>query len=249
MPTIVRHSYLYNKGKVMETYIAECKRSFHNQWVANLLGSEIVKDGLGARIRQARLGAKLTQDQLAKRMGVSRPTITQWETGATTPHAKKLEELAKHLGLPRLELFGKSLEPNVREGPGVARYVPEISWVQAGAWTEVVDVQVDLQEVQHWPCPVPCSERAFCLRVEGDSMAPTFPRGMLIYVDPEVVPTSGRKVVAMCEDTGSATFKQYFEDGGQKYLKAMNPNWPEPYTPINPSCRVIGTVVFAGNEV
>lgn len=233
----------------MDSYVVECKGFFHNQAAANLLGSAIVEDGLGARIRRARQRAKLTQDQLAKRMGVSRPTITQWETGATTPHAKKLEELAKHLGLPRLELFGGLGDPNVREGPGTARYVPEISWVQAVAWTEVVDVQVNLQEAPHWPCPVPCSERTFCLRVEGDSMAPEFPRGMLIYVDPEVPPTSGRKIVAMCDDTGSATFKQYFEDGGQKYLKAMNPNWPEPYTPINSSCRVIGTVIFAGSEV
>jgi SOS-response transcriptional repressor LexA len=85
--------------------------------------------------------------------------------------------------------------------------------------------------------------------VEGDSMAPAFPRGMLIYIDPEIPPTSGRKVVAMCDDTRSATFKQYFEDGGHKYLKAMNPNWPEPYTPLNASCHIIGTVVFAGSEV
>lgn len=234
----------------MDTYIAEGKRVFHNEMVVNLLGSDVVKDGLGERIRRARVKAGLTQQQLADKLGLTRPTITQWETGATTPHAKKLEELAKALGLPRLEIFGRSdVDRNVRDGPGVARYVPEISWVQAGAWTEVADVQVDLQEVPHWPCPVPCSERAFCLRVQGDSMAPAFPRGVLIYVDPEVPPMSGRKVVAVCEETGAATFKQYFEDGGQKYLKAMNPNWPEPYTPIGPSCRVVGTVIFAGSEV
>ncbi len=232
----------------MEAYVAECKEVFHNEAVANLLGSELVEDGLGARIRRARLKAKLTQSQLATRMGVSRPTITQWETGATTPHAAKLEELAKHLGLPRLELFGGSGDPNVREGPGTARYVPEISWAQAGAWAEDLDVQVNLQEAPHWPCPVPCSERTFCLRVEGESMAPAFPRGVLIYVDPEVPPTSGRKVVAACDD-GSATFKQYFEDSGQQYLKALNPHWPEPYTPLTDNCRIIGTVVFAGSEV
>lgn len=235
----------------MDTYVAQGKPVFHTEIVMKLLGSDIVKDGFGERIRRARIKAGLTQLQLATKLGLTRPTITQWETGATTPHAGKLEELAKALGLPRLEIFGGSeIDQNVRDGPGVARYVPEISWIQAGAWTEVSDVQVDLHEVTHWPCPVPCSEHTFCLRVQGDSMAPDFPRGILIYVDPEVQPESGRKVVAVCEETGAATFKQFLEnEDGKKYLKAMNPSWPDPYTPVTASCRVIGTVIFAGSEV
>lgn len=233
----------------MDTYVVVCKRGFQNKAAIKLLGSEAVENELGVRIKDARKKAGLTQEQLATKMGVKRPTITQWETGATTPHARKLEELAKALGLPRLELFGGPLAPNTRQGPEIARYVPEISWVQAGAWTEVVDVQVDLQEVVHWPCPVPCSDRTFCLRVEGDSMAPAFPRGTLIYVDPEIPPLSGRKVVAMCDGYEKATFKQYFEEGDSRYLKAVNPAWPEPYTPVTPDCRIVGTVIFAGHEV
>lgn len=233
----------------MDTYVASGKRWLHHMGIFPMMRTCTVDNELGARIRQARLGAKLTQDQLAKRLGVTRPTVTQWERGTTTPHARKLEELAKALGLPRLELFGGSHEPNTRPGPENARYVPEISWVQAGAWTEVVDVQVDLQEAQHWPCPVACSPRTFCLRVEGDSMAPAFPRGTLIYVDPEVPPASGRKVVVMCDGYDKATFKQYFEEGDSPYLKAMNPSWPEPYIPVTEDCRIVGTVVFAGQEV
>lgn len=80
-------------------------------------------------------------------------------------------------------------------------------------------------------------------------MAPAFPRGMLIYVDPEVLPLSGRKVVAMCDGFETATFKQYFEEGDSRYLKAMNPSWPEPYTPVTDDCRIVGTVIFAGHEV
>lgn len=80
-------------------------------------------------------------------------------------------------------------------------------------------------------------------------MAPTFPPGSIIFVDPEVPPISGKKVVAKLVDESKATFKQYIEDGDSKLLKAMNPNWPEPYVPINGNCVIIGTVVFAGTEV
>ncbi len=79
-------------------------------------------------------------------------------------------------------------------------------------------------------------------------MAPYFPQGHIIFVDPEVVAISGKKVVAMLSDSNEATFKQYIEDGGQKMLKAMNPNWPEPYIAINGNCRIVGTVIFAGAE-
>jgi transcriptional regulator with XRE-family HTH domain len=36
---------------------------------------------VGKRLRQARTAASLTQGQLAKRIGVSRGVISQWETG------------------------------------------------------------------------------------------------------------------------------------------------------------------------
>ncbi|VDG84201.1 phage repressor [Shigella dysenteriae] len=47
-------------------------------------------------------------------------------------------------------------------------------------------------------------------------------------------------------DSGETTFKRLIEDGTQRYLKALNPNWPEPYIKINGNCSIIGTVIFSG---
>ncbi len=148
-------------------------------------------------------------------------------------------------GMPDAERTGSNAAPVVSQ----IRYVPELSWVQAGDWTSIETSQIDVSEARQWPCPVQCSGQTFALRVKGDSMAPFFPQDFIIFVDPEVMPLSGKKVVAILSDSNEATFKQYIEDGGHRMLKAMNPNWPEPYVSINGNCRIVGTVIFAGAEV
>ena len=40
---------------------------------------------IGTKLSQARIGAKLTQEQVAAALGVSRQTISNWETGKTYP--------------------------------------------------------------------------------------------------------------------------------------------------------------------
>ena len=47
--------------------------------------SKIAFMSIGKRIKQARLALKpkMTQQQLADAVGVSRPAVTQWETGET----------------------------------------------------------------------------------------------------------------------------------------------------------------------
>lgn len=133
-------------------------------------------------------------------------------------------------------------ESNVAPPPKMEGYVPVISWVQAGAWTEVCNVDYLSDEVV--PRPPACSDRTFALRVKGQSMAPRYEPNLIIYVDPEVLPFDGDDVVAVLTDSNEATFKQYVEEpGGGKMLKARNPSWPDPWVPINGNCQIIGVVI------
>ncbi|WP_353460124.1 LexA family protein [Halomonas elongata] len=220
----------------------------------------MLMDTLRNRLIETRRRIGLTQAQVARRSGMSQAAYQKLESGRSLS-SRKLASIARTLNVTAewLEAGGDTPSQsqvdhtdtgNVSPITSGGRSVPEISWVQAGEWTDVENVEdINLSEVRHWPCPVSCSARTFALRVEGDSMAPTFPPGSIIFVDPEVPPISGKKVVAKLVDESKATFKQYIEDGDSKLLKAMNPNWPEPYVPINGNCVIIGTVVFAGTEV
>lgn len=133
---------------------------------------------------------------------------------------------------------------NVSQGPTIKGRYPLISWVAAGTWSDITELP--LEDATLYPCPVACSARTFVLRVQGISMDPAFRDGELIFIDPAAEARHGSYVVARLEDENEATFKQLIIEGGQKYLKPANPNWPEQITPINGNCTIVGSVVFAG---
>ena len=138
---------------------------------------------------------------------------------------------------------------NTDTGPGARSLHPLISWVQAGAWTEVGGAFTAEDAEALPPCPVRCSDETFVLRVRGESMEPRFHDGDLIFVDPTVSPDHGRFVVVRGEDSGEATFKQLIVEAERRYLKALNPDWPERIIESDSSAVICGVVVFKGGRL
>lgn len=63
-----------------------------------------------------RRGRGWSQEELGDRLGVSRQTVSKWETGQTTPELEKLIELASVFGLSIDRLVGRE---TAGEGPGL----------------------------------------------------------------------------------------------------------------------------------
>lgn len=124
---------------------------------------------------------------------------------------------------------------------------PLISLVQAGAWTEAYEFP-EPEAFLH--CPVRCGRRTFALRVAGESMTPRFQDGDLIFVDPDADPHNGSYVVVRRGDgSGAATFKQLIEEDGRRYLRALNPDWPQRIVEADPDAAICGVVVFLGTAL
>ncbi len=90
------------------------------------------------------------------------------------------------------------------------------------------------------------------LRVEGKSMEnptgkPSFAEGMVLHVNPHLDPVPGNYVVVRRNSTLEATFKRYVLIDGEKYLEAINPDWPKDmkYLPLQPGDEWCGVVVDA----
>lgn len=65
------------------------------------------------KIREYREAAGMNKTELAKKMGVSLPTISRWEMGEDNPLADRLPALADALDCTIDELYGR--EPSDRD--------------------------------------------------------------------------------------------------------------------------------------
>jgi len=190
----------------------------------------------------------LTQNELAELAEISQVTVHKLVSGKINKTARIIE-LAKALKCDPDWLLNGT-EPRYSEANTITPLnkltglYPVLDWVQAGNFSAINEVH--RADADHYPCPVKCSDRTFLLKVRGQSMAGTFNEGELIFVDPEVEALNGKYVVARLDDENEATLKQLIIEGGHKFLKATNPDWPNKILPINGNCTIVGVVIFAG---
>jgi len=205
-----------------------------------------VKMKLADRIKKRRLELGLTQVELADIAGTTQQGIVSVESGRTK-RPRYLHELAKALQCdPEYLLTGKEAGNVSFAGsyiPG-QRY-PVLSKVQAGCWNEAVEAYT-LKDIDLWlESDAHIQGEAFWLEVDGDSMtAPvglSIPEGTFVLFDTGRDPANGNLVIAKLTDSNEATFKKLIIDGGQRYLKGLNPAWP--LVSINGNCRIIGVAV------
>lgn len=202
---------------------------------------------IAERIRKLRTALGMTQLQVAELASTSQTALQKIEAGITK-NPRNLERLAEVLQTsPEYLRFGVGEMDNATVVASAGNYLPLISMVQAGVWTEIQELPP--LDVELYPCPIKCSQHSFIVKVEGESMLPRFEEGDLIYVDPEVQVENGNYVVARLDDENQATFKQLIIDGNKKYLKALNPDWPNKFVEINGNCTIVGKVVFTGKPL
>jgi SOS-response transcriptional repressor LexA len=199
---------------------------------------------LKERFSIARTKAKLSQAELAVKVGISQAAINKIETGATL-HPRRMNDFAKHLNVTaEWLLYGVGAELiNTQNSTQNIKMIPLISWVKAGVWPEAVDNLKPDDADEHYPCPEKHSKNTFALTIMGESMFPDFIPGEIIYVDPEVEAQSGSCVVIRQNGDTETTFKQLMLDGSKKYLKALNPNWPNPIIEMLPDAVICGVVI------
>lgn len=185
----------------------------------------------------------LTRKDFAKQIGITAPYLSDILNGKKTGE-KRILDIAKRANIPLDQIFADT-------GIGLGAYsrqfgpIPVISWVKAGEFAEAADM---------WPVgisgegepvfsKVKVGDRAFALRVEGDSMWPRFHPGDIIIVDPEIHCENGQPCVVFLN--GEVSFKYLKMDEDEIKLVPGNDKYPT--VVINKSSRVdfhvIGRVV------
>ena len=199
----------------------------------------------------------VTQYTIADELGITQGAVGHYLNGRNALNLSVASAFAKILQVsiadfsPTLDAEAKKIMANETTNVKFAgpykqgREYPLISFVQAGAWAEAIEPYT-LDEIDEWfESDAKVFGDAFWLCVEGDSMtAPTgisIPEGMLVLIDTGREAINGSLVIAKMVDANVATFKKLIIDGGQKYLKGLNPAWP--MKEINGNCKIIGVAI------
>lgn len=228
---------------------------------------------IGMRIAEERKKKGLSQSDLARGLGISPQAVQKWEDGGQ-PRFGRLREIADVLGIELSSLVKqtayeaalqsadempeilvarerrqkKRLEFTEMNRTDFVGKLPLISWVQAGEWLENVE-NFHPGNAEDWiPVPFNHGPKAFCLRVDGESMydpsgAKSYAPGDFIAVDPMREAVNRSMVVVRLDHDEKATFKQLLLDGDTRMLRALNPSWPNRLMEMPAGSKIVGVVI------
>lgn len=196
------------------------------------------KTPYGERLKLARTLKGWSQEKLAKEAGLKQNSVSQLERGGGG--SSFTGRFAELLGVRPLwlETGDGEMAENVQEAAINWGKVPLVSKVAAGMFEEATDLHPAGFADEWVTCSVPVRDHTFALRVDGDSMEPKFPAGMILIVEPDMEARPGDYVIAKNGDN-EATFKQLVRDGGDLYLKPLNERYP---LKLLGDARIIGVV-------
>jgi SOS-response transcriptional repressor LexA len=158
---------------------------------------------------------------LAKAMRVTPQSINSMKSGIRGIGPLSLKKLSLALNVKEIQLLAVDLPARL------PRPIPVISWVQAGAFTEVADIHAVGVSGEGEPVHSTriVSPSAFGLRVEGDSMSPRYLPGDIIVVDPALKCDNNCPCVVVMN--GEAVFKMFYESDIEIIMRPLNPKYPD----------------------
>lgn len=194
-------------------------------------------------MREARVAKGWSFKDLSRATGYKADVLQAIEEGNGKASEKMIEAICASLSLEKDDLLAGQIpeangihgthgaKPNVEiiGGGIVPKYVPLISMAQAGAMTGTSFTDGGYEHEGTLAFDVR-DNRAFGLKIAGDSMQPVYSPGDIAVVYPSHQPRSGDHVIARLSDEagGDVLFKIYTpkEAGRKLVLSSYNPAFP-----------------------
>lgn len=179
--------------------------------------------GIAENIKRYRKRTGLTQEELAEKLDVARSTITQWETGWSSPRMSMLQRLSDVFGISPSALFEENdgqrmLLDAIAVYPSAEVTAPlfTLGRVHAGDFADGEETERRVE--------VPASvlakhPRAFALTVEGNCMDRVIPEGSHVLVDPDREPRNGSIAVIEIE-THQVVMRRWYRGSSTLMLAA-----------------------------
>lgn len=193
---------------------------------------------LNERLKNLRLAKGLTLQQVGDSLGISKVSVSTWESGKTNPDRKRLEKLAE-LYSTTVQYLVTGIEDETFNS-NTSGKVPFYQW-------EKIKLGISTPIENSWVTPIHCnpSRSAFATRYTGSSslgwQAAGIPAGSILIVDPEIQSGSGDYLLVE-SNTGELllTKQSVTPDNKKLLLRADSLNF-KPVT--TKAYKTVGTVL------
>lgn len=158
---------------------------------------------------------KKSQTDLAKYIGVSNGTITNYVNGTNMPRMDKIDKICEFLLINRSDL----LEDHSNDTRPRGVKIGVLGRVPAGVPIEAIEDIIDYEEI---PEEMARQGEYFGLKIQGDSMYPRIIDGDVVIVRKQSYATN-RDIVIVLINGDDGTCKQYYRYDDHIELKPFNP--------------------------
>lgn len=176
------------------------------------------------KLKELRQEKRLTQDKLAEKLGLSRSTISMYETGGSEPDMQTLKSIANFFNVSIDYLMGRDVDNNVK-GMKLDRNVvkvPVYGTIPAGVPIEMIEDSY-IQDEEEIPVDwIKGGQTYFCLRVKGESMMPKFEDGDILILRQQPDCENG-DYCAVSINCTECSFKKVIKQQNGITLQPLNP--------------------------
>lgn len=202
---------------------------------------------LGQRIKEARIAAGFTQTDVGRYIGVTKQTISQWETGRAPPMVTNLMRFAEFVGVDPSELFHEvALDLDIKQPiqqrlAAASSIIPIYGLHVAGAIMTKRAVH-NVQPNGYLATRTRHAPKSLAFEVRNNANAPKLLEGDVVTIDSELPPEPGQFVFALVN--GEFYLRRYLPKDMKTHvgaiLRADNRMYPDMV--MSKSDALLGTV-------
>ena len=215
---------------------------------------------IGRKIKNLRLEKGLSQEELAKRIGVSRESISHYENNRIVPPIHILKEIAKVFNISVKYFFEEDIEEEITEEDNTLDLINSLPSNALGFMVFSPKIRQKRKEIPVYRFPIPSdgepeyrliivrlieylerNDVDFALRLNSDVMEPYIPQGALLLVKKRVFLKNGELIVYRLN--GKFGVRWYIENNGEKILAAENRKYKDIIIKSSDDFMFVGVVL------
>ena len=208
---------------------------------------------LSKTLKQLMFHKQIRTSTLARETGVPQPTLHRIVEGITPkPHPSTLDSIAKYFQITLDQLKGKEPIDSLQKFSKNNNLIelPVWEWKSLQCWPDMAKNLRTISSADTLPLNTKkYSQKVFAVKLEDASMAPQFPIGTTLIIDPGVNIRDRCYVLIKLKNTGEFIFRQLLLNAGKHYLKPLSPDLQGlEIVPLTKQDEAIGTLVEARQD-